>query len=96
MTEANILNSNVLDRVRTLYEDLDAELSKAQFKLPDEHEIYLAIDPDTYYIADHATRTVFWVDEVDLEKLDPEFHDKDAPQKSIGKCFCEAAYLHGR
>jgi hypothetical protein len=83
VTEANILNSTILDQINTLHGDLSDALSKATFKLPNEYEIYLTVSPDQYYIADHWRRKLFWVEDIGLEELDPDFYD--SPCKSIGE-----------
>lgn len=90
MTEANILNSDVMTRVDTLYIDLCSIVSKSQIKLTDNHEIYLTVNPDKHYIADHRARSVFWLVDVNLGELDPDF--KESPCKSIGKHSFDISY----
>ncbi|KAI0676467.1 hypothetical protein C8Q78DRAFT_961205 [Trametes maxima] len=74
VTDAYIYSSDVQQRILHFASLLQEVCEAAQITLPQSAEVYLcpsseAEDECWYYIADHASHTVSWLEEVDLDEL---------------------------
>ncbi|KAL0061145.1 hypothetical protein AAF712_012065 [Marasmius tenuissimus] len=74
-TEANIHDPDILRHVKRLIAEFDEYIEKQNVTLPGDIDIAFDLQRkgDTcrcqYYIADHSTRTVFWLDEYRADKM---------------------------
>lgn len=73
VTLANLNDEDVLDEMTRFMRRMDKEIQeqqRQQKQLPDDMEVFLEVLPGghwSYYMVDHRSRTLFWLDEVDTE-----------------------------
>jgi hypothetical protein len=71
VTEAHVTEPGVAEQVERCIAMLRSIAAREHVELPATTDLFLEIDQDTetcsYWFADHAHRTVFWVHSVDTE-----------------------------
>jgi len=79
VTDDPICQPNISSRITRWAERLEILIKTDELVLPEDYEIFITVaaedDGCKYYFVDHATRTVFW-----LEEIDPERHDLELAQ----------------
>jgi len=88
VTEAHVTDPGVAEQLETSLAMLKALAAKENVHLPTTTDLFLEIDQDTetcsYWFADHAHRTVFWLHPVDTESVGlQDSHSKRHLQYSL-------------
>jgi hypothetical protein len=81
VTEAHVTDPGVAAQLETSVTKLKALAARENVHLPATTELFVEIDQDTetcsYWFADHAHRTVFWLHALDTDSVGlPETHSK--------------------
>jgi hypothetical protein len=85
VTEAYIWNPDVRRDIEQWYHRVEAARTTkpSQVQMSDRRELYLTLYPKQgYYYVDHDTQSVFWLEEVPLDRLGLS---KGGPARSFGK-----------
>lgn len=72
VTEACIRDAEIRTKLETFYHQVHAAriMRKPGLKMSETFELYLTITPEpAYYFVDHATCSLFWLDDVPLDKI---------------------------
>ncbi len=81
VTEAHVTDSGVVEQLESSLATIRALAAKENVHLPATTDLFLEIDEDTetcsYWFADHAHRTVFWLHPVETDVVGlPDSHSK--------------------
>jgi len=87
VTEAHVTHPSVGQQLQTCLAMLRALAAEENVHLPATTDLFLEIDPDTetcsYWFADHAHRTVFWLHPVDTDASGlPDSHSQSHLRES--------------
>ncbi|KAJ3555241.1 hypothetical protein NM688_g2688 [Phlebia brevispora] len=73
ITSADMEDSTIQENIGTCIGAVHKMLSEQNLKLSDSTELYLELDEEAesgrYYLVDHATRTLFWLESVETDEL---------------------------
>ncbi|KAI1797910.1 hypothetical protein LXA43DRAFT_273873 [Ganoderma leucocontextum] len=80
VTDDPICHPDISSRIARWAQKMNILIETDELVLPDDYEIFVTVaaedaDESKHYFVDHATQTVFW-----LEEIDPERHDLEIAQ----------------
>jgi hypothetical protein len=72
VTEANLYNSDLQDKVSHWVDLIEQEMTAKQLVFAGRVELYVKIEDDNcyYYFVDHDSQTLFWMENYDSERLE--------------------------
>lgn len=71
VTDSYMYTPSIAEKVMYWVPNIEKRAADRGFILSDSVELYIQIDDEdcNYYLADHATKTIFWLDEYETSEL---------------------------
>ncbi|RXW16482.1 hypothetical protein EST38_g9372 [Candolleomyces aberdarensis] len=71
VTDSYLYKSEIADKIVSWVQHIEKEAESKAFTFPDSIELYVQLEEEdcNYYFADHAARTLFWLEDYDTTEL---------------------------